>query len=73
MGKGRDKRRRATKRRDDVRASKVEPLGDESLGPLDPYASVPAPLSPKPPRRSGAIALPEPEFSFVEAMGGRSR
>ena len=82
MGKGRDKRRRKTKRKEEVRTAKPrrftgplaqpEPLGGEAFGPFDPYAPVLAPLKPKPSLRSGAIALPqpeEPELSPLEAVG----
>ena len=61
MGKGRDKRRRNTKRKDENRTAKAEPVGGESFGPFDPYAPVLAPLKPKPSLRSGAIALPQPD------------
>jgi hypothetical protein len=69
MGKGRDKRRR--KQKEVARPAKVEPPPAE---PLDPYASVLSPLKPKPPLRSGAIALPEPdepEFADLTAPAGR--
>ena len=65
MGKGRDKRRRKTKGKEQVRIAKGEPLSGEPLGPFDPYARVFAPLKPKPSLRSGGIALPEPEGSEV--------
>jgi len=72
MGKGRDKRRRATKRshpaKTAVRAYEVEPPGG---GPIDPYALVLAPLRPKLPVRSGAIALPEPDEPQVTIAIGR--
>jgi hypothetical protein len=75
MGKGRDKRRRTTKRKDEshpaktaIRTYKAEPLGG---GPIDPYALVLAPLRPRPPVRSGAIALPEPEEPKVTIAIGR--
>jgi len=74
MGKGRDKRRRKTKGREEVRIAKGEPHSGEPLGPFDPYAPVFAPLKPKPPLRSGGIALPEPEGSedfHSEAIGVR--
>jgi hypothetical protein len=74
MGKGRDKRRPKTKRKDEVHTAKAEPLGGESFGPFDPYAPVFAPLKPKPSLRSGAIALPqpdEPELFLSEAIGIR--
>jgi hypothetical protein len=73
MGKGRDKRRRDTKRKHDVPTANTEPLG-ESFGPLDPYALIFAPLKPKPSLRSGAIALPqpdEPELFLSEVIGVR--
>lgn len=66
MAKGRDKRRRIAKRKEqqhvraiDLRA--IEKMSDEppaSLGDFD--SLVPVPLKPKPHSRSGAIALPEP-------------
>ena len=65
MGKGRDKRRRKTKGKEEVRIAKGEPLSGEPFGPFDPYAPVFAPLKPKPSLRSGGIALPEPEGSEV--------
>jgi len=73
MGKGRDKRRRAIKRKDHpaktaVRTHNAEPLGG---GPIDPYASVLAPLRPKLPVRSGAMALPEPDEPVVTIAVGR--
>jgi hypothetical protein len=74
MGKGRDKRRRKTKGKDEVSIAKGEPLSGEPLGPFDPYAPVFAPLKPKPSLRSGGIALPEPEESesfLSEAIGVR--
>jgi hypothetical protein len=73
MGKGRDKRRR-NKRREEVRIYKSEPSGGGFLDPFDPYASVPAPLTPKPSPRSGAVALPEPgdaDLFLPEAIGVR--
>ena len=73
MGKGRDKRRR-NKRKDEVRIYKSEPSGGGFLDPFDPYATVRAPLKPKPPFRSGAIALPEPnepEPFIAEFIGVR--
>ena len=74
MGKGRDKRRRKSKGKEEVCIARGEPLSREPLGPFDPYAPVFAPLKPKPPFRSGGIALPEPEESegFIsEAIGVR--
>jgi hypothetical protein len=73
MGKGRDRRRRNARRKDEVRTVRVEPSGEPS-GPIDPYAPVPVPLKPKPSRRSGAIALPQPDEPEVlpEAIGVRS-
>src|SRR5258708_4849050 len=74
MGKGRDKRRRKTKHKDEVRIPRGEPLSGESLGPFDPYASVPTPLKPRPSLRSGAIALPKPDVpddSVLDAIGVR--
>jgi len=66
MAKGRDKRRRIAKRKEqqhlraiDRRAT--ETMSDEppnSLGDFD--SLVPVPLKPRPHSRSGAIALPEP-------------
>jgi hypothetical protein len=72
MGKGRDKRRRATKRKDEAHPAKT---GGEPSGLIDPYAPVFAPLKPKPSIRSGAIALPEPDEPEVlpEARGVRFR
>ena len=61
MGKGRDKRRRRIKGKEEVHIAKSEPLSGEPFGPFDPYAPVLSPLKPKPSLRSGAIALPEPE------------
>jgi hypothetical protein len=72
MGKGRDKRRRKTRGKEEVRAPKGEPLSGEPFGPFDPYAAVFAPLKPKPTLRSGAIALPDPEeheHFLPEAIG----
>jgi hypothetical protein len=75
MGKGRDKRRRNAKRKDEVRpvkaeVAKAQPMGGETLGPIDPYAAVLAPLKPRPSLRSGAVALPEPtEPLLTEAIG----
>jgi len=63
MGKGRDKRRRKTKGKEEFRIAKADPLSGEPFGPFDPYAPVFAPLKPKPSLRSGGIALPEPEES----------
>jgi hypothetical protein len=74
MGKGRDKRRRKSKGKEEVRIAKGEPLSGEPLGPFDPYAPAFAPLKPKPSLRSGGIALPEPEgseISLSEAIGAR--
>ena len=74
MGKGRDKRRRKTKGKEEVRIAKGEPLSGEPFGPFDPHAPVFAPLKPKPYLRSGGIALPEPEESgcfLSEAIGVR--
>lgn len=74
MGKGRDKRRRNAKRKDEVHKAKAEPSGGETFGPIDPYAPVLAPLKPKPSMRFGAIALPqpdEPEPVLPEAIGVR--
>lgn len=74
MGKGRDKRRRNTKGKVEVRIAKGEPLSGEPFGPFDPYARVFAPLKPKPFPRSGGIALPEPgesEYFHSEAIGVR--
>ncbi len=70
MGKGRDKRRRKTKKqnqrtRDEVARAYAEALATLSgsdppiLG--EPDIPIRAPLKPKPHIRSGAIALPEPE------------
>ena len=73
MGKGRDKRRRKTKGKEEVRIAKGE-LSGEPFGPFDPHAPVFAPLKPKPSLRSGGIALPEPEGSdifLLEAIGVR--
>jgi len=36
MGKGRDKRRRKTKGKEEVRIAKGEPLSGELFGPFDP-------------------------------------
>ena len=58
MGKGRDKRRRNAKRKDEVHKAKAEPSGGETFGPIDPYAPVLSPLKPKPSMRFGAIASP---------------
>jgi hypothetical protein len=74
MGKGRDKRRRTAKSNHEVRPAKVE-SGGESLGSIDPYARVLAPLKPKPSLRSGAIALhepDEPELLLSDAISVRS-
>jgi hypothetical protein len=74
VGKGRDKRRRKTKGKEEVRIAKGEPLSGEPLGPFDPYVPVFAPLKPKPSSRSGGIALAEPEESeyfLSEATGVR--
>jgi hypothetical protein len=64
MGKGRDKRRRQAKRKDQKTISaaraKAGPSSDPPV-PDEPDASVPAPVKPKPHLRSGAMALPEPE------------
>jgi hypothetical protein len=73
MGTGRDKRRR-NKRKDEVRIYKSEPSGGGFLDPFDPDAPVLAPLKPKPSRRSGAVALPQPdkpELLFPDAIGVR--
>ncbi len=59
MGKGRDKRRHKPK--EAAPLAKVEPPRPEPEAPPAQLASVPAPLSPKPSRLSGAIALPEPD------------
>jgi hypothetical protein len=75
VGKGRDKRRRKTKSKEEVLIAKSEPLSGEPFGPFDPYAPVFAPLKPKPSLLSGAIALPEPEepeLFLAEAVGVRS-
>ena len=69
MGKGRDKRRRKSKGKEEVRIAKGEPLSGEPFGPFDPYAPVFALLKPKPSLRSGGIALPEPEGSEVFLSG----
>jgi hypothetical protein len=53
MGKGRDKRR--------VKHKEVVPAPPEPEVPPTQFASVPAPLNPKPSPLSGAIALPEPD------------
>ncbi len=74
MGKGRDKRRRNAKRKDEVHTTQTEPSSGETFGPIDPYAPVLAPLKPKPSLRSGATALPQPEeseLSLPEAIGVR--
>jgi hypothetical protein len=71
MGKGRDKRRRSAKRKDEGRMYKSEPPGSGFLDPFDPFAHVLAPLKPKPSLRSGAVALPEPvddDESFFAAI-----
>jgi len=65
MGKGRDKRRRKTKGKEEAHRAKGEPFSGEPFGPFDPHAAVLAPLKPKPSLRSGGIALPEPEGSEV--------
>jgi hypothetical protein len=59
MGKGRDKRRH--KHEEVVRPAKIEPPKREPEAPPAQFASVPAPLKPKPSPLSGAIALPEPD------------
>ena len=61
MGKGRDKRRHKSK--EVVSPAKVEPPRPEPEAPPAQFASVPAPLNPKPSPLSGAIALPEPDDS----------
>jgi hypothetical protein len=48
MGKGRDKRRRKTKGKEEVRIAKGEPLNGEPFGPFDPHAPVFTLLKPKP-------------------------
>jgi hypothetical protein len=60
MAKGRDKRKRAAKRRQsaDRPISEAHP-GD--LPSIDPEAFVRVLLKPKPHLSSGAVALPEPE------------
>jgi hypothetical protein len=72
MGKGRDKRRRKTKHKVEVRMAKPHPPGGEPFDLIDPYAPVLAPLRPRPSLRSGTVALPEPErseLSFLDAIG----
>jgi hypothetical protein len=63
MGKGRDKRRR--KHKEPGRPSNIAPARGQALAPPEappsPFASVRAPLKPKPSLRSGAVALPEPD------------
>ena len=67
MAKGRDKRRRRAKKRDQAQSPvrKAEPLRGESPGPDEPDTRIYAPLKPKPVRGSGAIALTEPEGAEV--------
>ena len=60
MGKGRDKRKRATKR-SQIHASKVESRPNDPLSADDRDALIPVPRKPKPHLSSGAIALPEPD------------
>ena len=64
MGKGRDKRRRTAKKKNQPTKAANRPIAEPNsdlptLG--EPDAPVPAPLRPKPHLRSGAIAIPEPE------------
>jgi hypothetical protein len=61
MAKGRDRRKRAARRKAEVHAPKIEVLPDDPMSADDPDAFVCAPLKPKPHLSSGAIALPEPE------------
>jgi len=60
MAKGRDKRKRAAKRKLAVHNPIAEPHPGDAPG-ADPDAFVRAPLKPKPHLSSGAIVLPEPE------------
>jgi hypothetical protein len=65
MGKGRDKRRRKARNKDQqVKGAAIRPIAEPSSDPPvlgDPDAPVPVPLKPKPHLRSGAVAIPEPE------------
>ena len=65
MGKGRDKRRRKTKKNETNKPHQkpvpvVSSSPDDSPSLGDPDALVYAPLKPKPTPRSGAVAMPEP-------------
>jgi hypothetical protein len=64
MGKGRDKRKRKAKKKDNqmrgVARAIPEPSGDPPISG-EPDAPVLTPLKPKPHLRSGAVAIPEPE------------
>jgi hypothetical protein len=79
MGKGRDKRRRKAKGKDEVRVAKGAAGSGEPFGLFDPDASVSTRLKPKPTIRSGGVALPEPallepeesEAVFREAISVR--
>ena len=72
MAKGRDKRRRRTKKQSQAQTPvrKAEPLRGDSSGLDDePDTRIYAPLKPKPMRGSGAIALPElEEVEVLEAV-----
>lgn len=64
MGKGRDKRKRKAKRKENqtrgVARAIPEPSGDPPASG-EPDTPVLTPLKPKPHLRSGAVAIPEPE------------
>jgi hypothetical protein len=64
MGKGRDKRKRKAKKKENQTRGVVrtisEPSGDPPVSG-EPDAPVLTPLKPKPHLRSGAVAIPEPE------------
>ena len=64
MGKGRDKRKRKDKKKDNQTRSVAfaipKPSGDPPIFG-EPDAPVLTPLKPKPHLRSGAVAIPEPE------------
>lgn len=64
MGKGRDKRRRKAKKKNQQATHANPPALNPGVGPSalgEPDALVLAPLKPKPHLRSGAVAIPEPE------------
>jgi hypothetical protein len=68
MGKGRDKRRRKAKKKNEQTRGLIREMAKPDSDPpiLDePDALVPAPLKPTPHLRSGAIAVAEPEYEFV--------